>query len=168
MRDDLHAIVPRLMARWIFAAANAGYIDDLYSKYFHKALCPVGSAGKQCELPCHPVYGTSNVQGKCVCSSPKRTGDDCSIEVEEEVNGIPETLKIVAYVMLAVNVGVICICVVWLYRHRWTAQIRFSEPFFLLLVLLGCLISSFTIIPLSQDDGASEKGVLGCTFLVYQ
>ena len=157
LRDDLPAIVPRLMERWIFAAVTKGQMDDLYHNYFAKALCPLGTAGEKCELQCDPVHGTSDNQGRCVCSSAKWTGDDCSIEVKEDMNMIPATLKLVAYGMLGINIAVICAGGVWLYKYRDTAQIRFSRPFFLLLVLLGCLISSFTIIPLAQEDESVDS-----------
>lgn len=157
LRDDLPAIVSRLIERWIFAAVTSGHVDDLYHKYFAKALCPLGTAGESCHLPCDPIHGTSDNQGRCVCSSAKWTGDDCSIEVQEDMNRIPTTLKLLAYGMLGINVAVICACGVWLYKYRDTAQIRFSRPFFLLLVLLGCLISSFTIVPLAQEGESVDS-----------
>ena len=151
MRDDLPPIVSRLMNRWIFEAVTNATIDELYHEYFQKALCPVGTAGESCELPCDPVHGEADMRGVCVCRSTKWTGDDCSIEVQEDTNMIPTTLKMLAYAMLGINVAVICACGIWLYKYRGTAQVRFSQPFFLLLVLLGCLISSCTIIVLAHE-----------------
>jgi ABC-type amino acid transport substrate-binding protein len=43
-----------LMDKWIRDAITNATMDELYFKYFQKALCPVGTAGKDCELPCDP------------------------------------------------------------------------------------------------------------------
>jgi len=78
--------------------------------------------------------------------------DDCSIEVPEELNLIPDTMVIIAYTMLAINMTVIFSCAIWLYFQRNSSQVRVSQPFFLCLVLVGCLISSSTIIVLAEED----------------
>ena len=78
--------------------------------------------------------------------------EDCSIEVMEDLNMIPSSLKVVAYVLFGVNVAVIFYCAGWLVRYRESDQVRASQPYFLMLVLAGCLISSSTIIALAQED----------------
>eukprot|EP00797_Seminavis_robusta_P017545 Sro261_g101750.2 (915) ;mRNA; r:39799-43392 len=150
----LDPIVLILLNRWALAAVTSSRLDELYSKYFQKALCPVGTAGDACELPCDPNHGSADANGVCVCSSTKWTGDDCSVEVAENTNLIPATLLAMAYAMLGVNVLSIIGCGVWLIYQRQSTQVRVSQPFFLNLVLLGCLISTCTIIPLAQQDEA--------------
>ena len=156
MRDTMDPMVTRLMDRWIYAATTNATLDELYFQYFQQSLCPVGTAGDNCLLPCDPDHGQADVTGACVCESTRWTGDDCSIEIPENLNSIPASFKAMAYAMLGINVLVIVICAVWLYFYRYSAQVRYSQPFFLLLVLLGCLISSCTIIAMAQEDDGEK------------
>ena len=142
----------RWLEKWIYQAVTNTTMDELYFKYFQKELCPVGSAGAKCELPCDPDHGEADERGYCICSSTKWTGDDCSIEVPEDTNLIGSSLKTVAYAMVAVNYGVILFLVGWLFWKRDSAQVRMSQPFFLGLVLLGCFISTSTILAMTQED----------------
>ncbi|CAB9499078.1 acid type B receptor subunit 1 [Seminavis robusta] len=155
MSFELDPAIRTLMSRWIYAATVNATIDDLYHQYFQKALCPVGTAGANCELPCDPDHGVAGANGLCVCTSIKWTGDDCSLEVPEDTNSIPASLKALTYSMLAINVVVIIICLLWLHHYRFSQQVRYTQPFFLRLVLLGCLISSCTIIPMAMEDGGN-------------
>ena len=161
IRHDLPTSHVQLFEKWMWAANMNRTNEILYSQYFQKALCPVGTAGESCELPCDPNFGEANARGECVCISSKYTGDDCSIEIPENVNLIPLSLKVIAYIMLAMNVITIAICATWLYWKRDTFQVRVSQPSFLLLVLVGCLISSCTIIVLAQED-AEDGPVRAC------
>ena len=138
----------------MYQAIANGTIDELYNKYCAWAACPVGTAGESCELPCDPVHGQADVRGNCVCKSTKWTGSDCSMEVLENVNLIPLSLKATCYAMVAVNFVVVAICFFWLFVNRDTPQVKVSQPIFLSLVLLGCLISTSTILALVQEDDA--------------
>ncbi|CAB9504877.1 acid type B receptor subunit 2 [Seminavis robusta] len=141
-----------LMEKWVRDANTNATLDELYSKYFQKSLCPVGTAGDDCDKPCDPIHGTSDKRGVCVCESTKWEGEDCTIEVEEELNLIPQYMIIIAYTMLGINVMAILLCALWLFWQRNSVQVRVSQPFFLALVLVGCFISSSTILALSQED----------------
>lgn len=141
-----------LMGKWIRDAITNATMDDLYFQYFQKAQCPIGTAGEQCELPCDPDHGEANARGVCICESTKHTGDDCSVFVPENVNGLPEAMVAAAYGMFAVNVILIFVCAGWLYWERKTTEVVVSQPFFLSMVLVGCLISSSTIVALAQED----------------
>jgi hypothetical protein len=161
LKDDLPPITLRLFKKWMYDANTNATNDALYSKYFQKALCPVGTAGESCELPCDPDHGAANSRGVCVCSSTKWSGDDCSIEVPENVNLIPVSLKLSAYAMVGINVVTILAAAAWLAWQRNTQQVRVSQPSFLVLVLVGCLISSSTIVVLAQED-AGDGPVSAC------
>ena len=152
LRRDLPNLVSTYLKKWMYAAVANATLDELYFQWFQKGLCPVGTAGENCELPCDALHGAANAEGVCVCESTKWTGHDCSLEVPEDTNLIPLTLKVLAYVMLGVNLTVIVVCGVWLYWQRHSQQVRVSQPFFLGLVLLGCGISSSTIIAMAQED----------------
>lgn len=153
LKYDLPTVTTILLKKWIYTAVSNATLDDLYFTYFQKALCPIGTAGEDCELPCDPNHGQADARGKCVCESVKWTGEDCSIEVEEEVNLIPTSLKWIAYGMFGLNAGIMFICGLWLLWQKDSPQVRVSQPSFLVLVLLGCLISSSTILVMGQEDG---------------
>lgn len=63
----------------------------------------------------------------------------------------PTSLKLIAFTMFEINVAVNFACRVWLFWQRNSAQVRVSQPSFLLMVLLGCLISTSTIIVMAQE-----------------
>lgn len=177
MRRDLSPIVSDYIKRWMYAAVANATLDELYFKYFQKELCPVGTAGgklhatnlcqptmtsmnsmgyylfvENCELPCDPEYGEADTEGQCICKSTRWTGDDCSIEVEEDANLIPSPLKVLAFNLMGINYLMILGCAAWLIWRRESNQVKVSQPFFLGLVLLGCSISTSTIIAMAQED----------------
>ncbi|CAJ1965339.1 unnamed protein product [Cylindrotheca closterium] len=153
-KDDTPNI--RWVRKWIYQAVINTTMDQLYFEYFQKELCPVGSAGESCQLPCDPDHGKADETGKCVCESTKYRGDDCSIEIPENKNLISTGLKAMAYFMVAVNYIVIIGLVAWMIFKKKSHQIRLSQPFFLLMILLGCGISTSTILAMmseSEGDG---------------
>ena len=64
----------KLLEKWLRQAVTTATLDTLYSQYFQKALCPIGTAGDACELPCDPLHGQADKRGDCVCESTKWTG----------------------------------------------------------------------------------------------
>lgn len=157
----LDPLLQQLIIRWIYQAKVTGVLDALFDQYFNVEFCPLGSAGQNCELNCSSAHGSSDRYGNCVCESTSYTGDDCETRVEEELNLIPLPLKIIAFVMVALNFTVVGLCGLWLYLKRNTTQVRVSQPIFLSLILFGCLISTSTIFALAQEDEGSGP-VPGC------
>lgn len=92
--------------------------------------------------------------------------DDCSVEVSENLNMIPPALKAVGFVMFGINVLVSLVCGLWIIWKRESPQVRRSQPFFLLLVLVGCLISTSTILAMAQED-EGDGPVLACSFIPW-
>jgi len=86
--------------------------------------------------------------------------------VMEELNLIPKSLKIISYVFFAINAAACLICAFWLHWKRDANQVKTSQPFFLKLVLLGCLISSSTIIVLSREN-AGTGPVHACALIPW-
>ena len=84
MRKSLDPTSSFLLNKWIYAAITNQVIDELYFEYFEKKLCPIGTAGADCELPCDPDHGSSNAQGQCVCESIRWTGG--KVQVVREKN----------------------------------------------------------------------------------
>lgn len=74
VRKNLDSTVSFLLNKWIYAAISNQTISELYFEYFQKKLCPIGTAGKDCELPCDPDHGLANAAGECVCASTRYTG----------------------------------------------------------------------------------------------
>jgi hypothetical protein len=155
------------LRKWIYDSVANATVDELYFKYFQKELCPVGTAGESCELPCDPNTGEADERGFCVCISTKWTGDDCSIEVPEETNLVSDSLLIMAWSMLSINCLTILGFSAWLYYQRQSPEVRLAQPFFLSLILFGCLISSSTIAAMTQGDDGSYEETPACMLIPW-
>lgn len=151
-REDLARPVSKLMKKWMYRAVESATLDELYFQYFKQALCPIGTAGENCELPCDPDHGAPDKMGVCICKSSKWTGYDCSIEVPEELNMLSPQLIITAYVLAGLNFLLVTICGIWLFMNRKRAHVRMAQPMFLMLILIGCVISTSTIFAMAQED----------------
>jgi 7 transmembrane sweet-taste receptor of 3 GCPR len=85
----------------------------------------------------------------------------CSVEVLEALNLIPAGLKWAGMVAFGINVLTCLICAIWLVIKREHSSLKFAQPFFLVLVLIGCVVSSSTILALAQEDEGNGP-VPGC------
>ncbi|CAB9510064.1 acid type B receptor subunit 2 [Seminavis robusta] len=150
-----------LFFQWMYQAKATGILDDLYQQYFSVHFCPLGKAGPNCEDPCNPSHGISNRFGHCVCDSTRWAGDDCSVELTEDLNLLPSSLVSVSYAMVGINFSLCFFCAVWLFIHRNRAQVRMSQPYFLLLILVGCIFSTSTILALAEEH-PGDGPVQGC------
>lgn len=83
-RKSLDPTSSFLLNKWVYAAISNQVIDELYFEYFEKKLCPIGTAGADCELPCDPDHGSSNAQGQCVCESIRWTGGKAQAANDEK------------------------------------------------------------------------------------
>jgi Bacterial extracellular solute-binding proteins, family 3 len=54
MREDLNSTTSKLINKWIYRAIENATMEELYYQYFSNDLCPIGTAGERCELPCDP------------------------------------------------------------------------------------------------------------------
>ncbi|CAJ1959348.1 unnamed protein product [Cylindrotheca closterium] len=152
MRKSLDPTSSFLLNKWIYAAISNQVIDQLFFEYFEKKLCPIGTAGADCELPCDPDHGSSNAQGQCVCKSIRWTGDDCSVDVPQELNLVPHIVETIAYSMFGLNAFRVLVGGIWLRVYRESPAVKYSQPGFLALVLIGCLISTSSIPAMVQED----------------
>ncbi|CAJ1959354.1 unnamed protein product [Cylindrotheca closterium] len=151
-RKNLDSTSSFLLNKWIYAAISNHVIDELYFEYYEKKLCAIGTAGVDCELPCDPDHGSSNAQGQCVCESMRWRGDDCSVEVPQELNLIPPTVKGIAYSMFGLNAFLVLVGGIWLRVYWDSPAVKYSQPGFLALVLIGCFASTSTILAMVQED----------------
>jgi len=156
IRYDLDIEKSRLLKKWMYASVANATLDLLDYKYFSVKLCPLGQAGENCDKNCDPKHGTSDRVGKCVCKSSKWMGDDCSTEVVEELNLYPNWEIAMCYVFFGINALACLVCGGWIYANRDSKQVKAWQPFFLNLVLVGCLISSSSIITLVQQNDSDE------------
>ena len=64
---------------------------------------------------------------------------------------------ILPFTFYTIIVGVVIVCGTWTWKNRESSVIKSSQPIFLWFILLGTLILGSTLIPISIDDGVSEK-----------
>ena len=155
LRRSLDFRTSFLLKKWLYQAVSVGLMDTLFSKYFDVELCPIGWSGPNCDQHCDPNHGSSDRRHVCVCESTRWTGDDCSVEVKVNTNSISTGFKSTGTVLFGINVITSCICIIWLWIYRKSIIVKVAQPFFLCMVLFGCLISSSTIIALGEEDGSA-------------
>jgi len=161
LRRGLDPTISFLIKKYIYSAGFNGVLDELYNKYYSVQLCVIGKSGRACDLPCDPDHGRSNREGECVCDSTRWIGADCSTEVMTDLNLIPSELKSVGYTMFGINALACVFCTAWLHWKRGASHVKISQRFFLHLVLLGCVVSSATILTLGMED-SGDGPVIGC------
>ena len=156
IRYDLDRRVSHLIKRWTLIAVTTNVVDDLRTKYFEPKVCPLGFAGETCEDKCDPVHGRSDRNGKCICDSTKYVGVDCSIVVDEDTGLIPTYQIIIGYIFFGFNMILVIFCFAWVCKNRSNANVTVAQPTLLQLVLVGCLVSSSTILALMQQAEPGE------------
>lgn len=71
----------------------------------------------------------------------------CSILPEENMQLINSALLSVGYFMVALTIGTAIVCMLWTtYYQRKSQLVRVSQPMFLILLCVGCIISCLSII----------------------
>lgn len=162
LKENLPFKTLKLLKTWFYLLIQTSDIDNVYFKYFKRGLCPVGTAGKNCELPCHPDTGVADASGVCQCISTKWTGADCSTEVPEELNLLPLTMVYICYSLAGLNYLVVVLCAIWLFYNRHRSSVRVAQPTLLLMLLLGCAISTSSIFALGQEHQDDNGHVPAC------
>jgi hypothetical protein len=101
-------------------------------------------------VPCENG-SVDDTRGVCVCTSGRWAGTDCSIEVAENKNWIPIGILVVGYIMFAINFLIIAGAGVFVTLNRTKGAVQISQPFFLYLLLAGCLLCTLTIVLLQIE-----------------
>jgi len=91
-------------------------------------------------------------RGICVCSSPRWTNKDCSIEKKEDRNELPTASLVSGYSLFAILFIVICGCLVFVRAEERKGPVKAAQPFFLYIVLSGCLLSALAIVVLLVEE----------------
>jgi len=157
MSYELSPRVRALVKKWVYKAVTMGVADDLYTKYYEPKICPLGLAGENCTDYCDSRHGKSDRLGRCTCASTRYIGADCATELTLDEGLIPAYQLAVGYIMFGVNAAAVLFCGAWLFQHRSEARVRMAQPFFLALILFGCLISSSTILAFMQQAGTGRS-----------
>ena len=76
------------------------------------------------------------------------------LEVDENLIG---SLEWVGYVCFGIVLLSIAGCLFWTYRNRTSIVVSAAQPFFLVMVAIGVLIMSGSLIPLTFDDGGGSE-----------
>jgi len=76
------------------------------------------------------------------------------LEVDQNLLG---NLKYVGYVCFGLVAASVVFCFTWTACNRSTLVVRVAQPFFLMMVAVGVLIMSSSLIPLSSDDGGDME-----------
>ena len=166
LRQNLDREVSILLKKWMYDSVSTATLDELSYKYFTVKLCPLGRAGPSCNQSCHPKHGSSDRDGKCICKSSKFTGDDCSIIVEENLNLFPAWEIYISYFFVGINASLCVFCALWIYWKQNERLVRLWQPHFLQLILLGCLVSTASIIP-SVQQSEGDGPVRGCVVFIW-
>jgi ABC-type branched-subunit amino acid transport system substrate-binding protein len=144
-------------ANGIACSGNGGCAQSFVSKNFPVVLetrcsCNSGFAGSLCESACHADNGKADDTGKCICNSKRWGGADCSQAIPTELNLIPGPMKALAMLMFSINMLASIGGFIWVFIHRAEPRVMASQPFFLYLLVIGCMISSSTIIPMGSEN----------------
>ncbi|CAB9509695.1 acid type B receptor subunit 2 [Seminavis robusta] len=90
-------------------------------------------------------------------------------QADEAEEGIPDELRKAANAMVGINFVAVAICGLWVIVHRKRPKVKVAQVPFLLLILLGCFISTSTILAMGRDpdynnnnDNNNQGNVAGC------
>lgn len=120
----------------------------------------------------------------CEEGSFSASGDSCDVCPENSVsegtgatqcyryidNMLPHSLKVLGYVVVAINWALAIGFGVWVFVHRKEPVVQLSQPFFLYLVAIGSAVSSATIIVLAVDASAEddvESANIACVLIPW-
>eukprot|EP00636_Phaeomonas_parva_P000123 CAMPEP_0118855640 /NCGR_PEP_ID=MMETSP1163-20130328/3390_1 /TAXON_ID=124430 /ORGANISM="Phaeomonas parva, Strain CCMP2877" /LENGTH=1047 /DNA_ID=CAMNT_0006788557 /DNA_START=288 /DNA_END=3431 /DNA_ORIENTATION=+ len=109
--------------------------------------------------PCPDGYETSFPPNTCVLCSPR-------CHKAEDKNYIPDVVLISIRTLVGIVVFASVAAIIWTKYNIGHSVIRQSQPEFLILIALGALISTSSIIPLSFDD-RSEGADLACAMFPW-
>ena len=85
-----------------------------------------------------------------------------SVVLEKEERNMIGPMKVLGKVLFGINAFLSCFFILWTYFNRDRVIIRYAQPMFLILIAVGCVVSSATILYLGvEDDDSSQRGGRG-------
>ena len=111
--------------------------------------CPVSNG--HCNSEGGSCYGSF-----CTCSDGMSC--DCSCDELIDYNYLT-TIRPVGLLLMAIAMVGSMLCAIWTQLNKKVDVVKAAQPFFLLLICIGCFVMASSIIPLSIDDSiASQRG----------
>merc|ERR1711981_1028184 len=95
------------------------------------------------------------VLGLCVCEAVDEyavgIGPDATCIPAENMNFITPALRGFVYFLIALTLWVAVMCLGWIYRYRNNMLVKVAQPNCLGLIILGCIVSTTSIIPMGIE-----------------
>ena len=80
-------------------------------------------------------------------------------EADHDLNLVPTSLLAVGLTFCAIAMLMSIVWACWVWFERTSQVVKFSQPFFLLQLCLGCFILASSIIPMSLQEPVSQQGL---------
>eukprot|EP00804_Cyclotella_cryptica_P011025 CCRYP_017488-RA/>CCRYP_017488-RA protein AED:0.30 eAED:0.30 QI:710/1/0.9/1/0.44/0.3/10/542/659 len=152
--------ISNAQAEWYNAPRCLYLRDGIASGYWTSPYFDAGAGGINMVTYSQPILSqagkflgivTIDVKVEALCY-----GDQCDVPIDynylTNIRPVGLTASVVA---MSAAVG----CALWTYCYRSDRVVKASQPFFLMIICMGCFVMSSSIIPLSIDDSiASEEG----------
>ena len=112
---------------------------------------------RQCQRhsPCALNGNACNALGLCVCEAVDEyavgIGPNATCIPAENMNFITPALKGFVYFLIALTLYVAVMCLGWIYRYRNNMLVKVAQPNCLGLIILGCIVSTTSIIPMGIE-----------------
>ena len=119
-----------------------------------------------------PFQVVATPRGKCdsgVCKcDPSWTGTVCGVaastsngEKDHNMSWIGSGIKNLVLTLAGINISLALFCLIWSFAKKSEAAVKASQPEFLMMICIGCMVSSATIIPMTMDDNDGTNHVAG-------
>mmetsp|Transcript_49722 Transcript_49722/g.120531 ORF Transcript_49722/g.120531 Transcript_49722/m.120531 type:complete len:870 (+) Transcript_49722:265-2874(+) len=80
-------------------------------------------------------------------------------EVDHDLDLVPTSLLAIGLTFCAIAMLMSVVWACWVWFERTSKVVKFSQPFFLLQLCLGCLVLASSIIPMSLQEPVSQQGL---------
>ena len=113
---------------------------------------------RQCQRnsKCVDSGNSCNDEGVCICVYAENeyavgAGASAMCIPREDMNFIMPALKAFVYFLVATALLFALFCLGWIYYYRTNMLVKVAQPMCLCLIVVGCVISIFSIIPMGYD-----------------
>ena len=146
-----------------------GTCGSLMTKHVYSATSgSIGDGGRDGTTTPFQVVATPRGKcqsGSCACD-PAWSGTVCDIatsttngDQSHDKSFVAASVKGLCLALCAINITLAVVFAMWAVMFRAQSAVRAAQPQFLVLICLGCIISSATIIPVTMDDDDGSGGI---------